>query len=102
VLTASGDVLDYNWSKPEHSRWRDKTPAWNLTLDLVTTKNQNRGSLNLYQLRRDTTILVDINLLTSDFPVVLADALDRILSTANVGTLPDAKTGTDLAPAEAG
>ena len=38
VLTASGDVLDYKWSKPEHPRWRDKTPAWNLTLDLVTTK----------------------------------------------------------------
>jgi len=101
VLTTSGEVLDYNWSKPEHPRWRDDTPAWNLTLDLTTTKNQHRGSLNLYRLHRDTGILVDINLLISEFPVVLADALERILFTAYAG-MPEAESDTDLASAEAG
>ncbi len=96
VLTTSGEVLDYKWNKLEHLRWRNDTPAWNLTLDLVTTKNEHRGSLNLYRLHRDTAILVDINLLTSEFPVVLADALERILFTANVGMLPEAEAGTDL------
>ena len=102
VLTTSGEVLDYNWGKPEHSRWRDKTPAWNLTLDLVTTKNQHRGSLNLYRLHRDAVILVDINLLISDFPVVLADALERIFSTADMQMLPEKEASTGLMPAEAG
>jgi UDP-GlcNAc:undecaprenyl-phosphate/decaprenyl-phosphate GlcNAc-1-phosphate transferase len=102
VLTTSGEVLDYEWGKPEHSRWRDNTPTWNLTLALVTTKNEHRGSLNLYRFRRDAAILVDINLLISEFPVVLADALDRILFTANVGVLPEAEADTGLASAEAG
>jgi UDP-GlcNAc:undecaprenyl-phosphate GlcNAc-1-phosphate transferase len=103
VLTASGDVLDYKWSRPGQPRWRDNTPAWNLALDLVTTKNQQRGSLNLYRLHGGSgAILVDINLLTSEFPVVLADALERILLTANVGMLPEAEADTDLASAETG
>ena len=46
--------------------------------------------------------MVDINLLTSEFRVVLADALERTLITAKVGILPDAEVGTGLAPAEAG
>jgi UDP-GlcNAc:undecaprenyl-phosphate GlcNAc-1-phosphate transferase len=102
VLTTSGEVLDYKWSNAQHLSGRDNTPAWNLTLELVTTKNEHRGSLNLYRLQRDTLILVDINLLTSEFRVVLADALERTLITANVGRLPDAEVGTGLAPAEAG
>jgi UDP-GlcNAc:undecaprenyl-phosphate/decaprenyl-phosphate GlcNAc-1-phosphate transferase len=102
VLTRSGEVLDHKWSKREPPRWRGNTPAWNLTLDLVTTNNQHRGSLSLCRLHRDTAILVDINLLTSEFPIVLADALERILSTAKVGMLPEPETGTDLASAEAG
>jgi UDP-GlcNAc:undecaprenyl-phosphate GlcNAc-1-phosphate transferase len=102
VLTTSAQVLEYKWSKIEHLRWRDDTPAWSLTLDLVTTKNEHRGSLNLYRLHRDTAILVDINLLTSEFPVVLADALDRILCTTKQGVLPEEDAGTDLASAEAG
>ena len=101
ALTTSGEVLVYKWSKPEHPRWHDNTHAWNLTLDLTTTKNQHRGSLNLYRLHRDTGILVDINLLISEFPVVLADALERVLFTANAG-MPEAEADTYLTSAEAG
>ena len=96
VLTISGDVLDYKWSKPEHPRWRDNTPAWNLTLDLVTTRNQHRGTLNLYRHHRDTAILVDINLLISEFPVILADALERILFTDKVGMPPEAEASAEI------
>jgi len=46
--------------------------------------------------------MVDVNLLISDFPGVLADALERIFSTANVETLPEAEAGTDFMSAEAG
>jgi hypothetical protein len=59
--------------------------------------------LNLYRLHRDAAILVDINLLISEFPVVLADALERILfTTANVKILPEVEARTDLKSAEAG
>jgi UDP-GlcNAc:undecaprenyl-phosphate/decaprenyl-phosphate GlcNAc-1-phosphate transferase len=103
VLTTSGEALQHKWSKPEPPRWRDSKPAWNLTLDLVTTTNRHRGSLNLYRLHRDAAILVDINLLISEFPVVLADALERILfTTANVKILPEVEARTDLKSAEAG
>ena len=102
VLTTSGEVLDYKWSNAQHLSWRDNTPAWNLTLDLVTTKNEHRGSLNLYRLRGGAGIVVDVNLLISEFPVVLADALERVLFTTNAGMLPEARSGTDLASAEAG
>jgi hypothetical protein len=102
VLTTSGEVLDYKWSNAQHLSWRDNTPAWNLTLDLVTTKNEHRGSLNLYRLRRGAGIVVDLNLLISEFPVVLADALERVVFTTNAGMLPEAGPGTDLASAEAG
>jgi UDP-GlcNAc:undecaprenyl-phosphate/decaprenyl-phosphate GlcNAc-1-phosphate transferase len=102
VLATSGEVLDYKWSKLERPRWRGRRPAWNLTLDLLTTTNRHRGSLNLYRLHAGAAIQVDINLLISEFPVVLADALERICSTANVEMLAEAETGTDLASAEAG
>jgi len=40
--------------------------------------------------------MVDINLLISDFPEVLADALERIFSTADVKLRPDAESSTDI------
>ena len=47
--------------------------------------------------------MVDINPLISNFSVVLANALDRILFTANAGTFRQAKGGTRLrSSAEAG
>jgi hypothetical protein len=100
VSTISGEALDFKWSKPGSPSLRDRRPAWNLTLDLVTTTNRCRGSLNLYRRHTDAALLVDINLLISDFPLALADALERILSTTNVEILPEA--GADFRSAEAG
>ena len=61
-------------------------PSWKLTLDLVTTSNQHRGMLSVYRLyvftRRD--LQLHINLLTSDFPAALADALDRVISQPSI------------------
>jgi UDP-GlcNAc:undecaprenyl-phosphate GlcNAc-1-phosphate transferase len=102
VSVISGQVLDYKWRKEEHPSWRDNTPAWNLTLDLVTTKNRHRGSLNLYRFGRDPAILVDINLLISGFPVVLADALEQSLFTTDLRIIPEVEMGTRLGSAEAG
>jgi len=100
--STSEEVPGFKWSKPESPRWRDRWPAWNLTLNLVTTTNRYRGSLNLYRPYTDAAMLVDINLLISDFPVVLADALERIFSPANVEMLPEEEAGTGFMSAEAG
>jgi hypothetical protein len=94
VLT-SAEVPGFKWSKPESPWWRDNWPTWNMTLDLVTSTNRYRGSLTLYRPYTDAAILVDINLLIADFPVVLADALERIFSTAHVKRSPEAEASTD-------
>lgn len=56
---------------------------WKLTLDLVTTSNRHRGSLVIYRVYSQRDLQLDVNLLTSEFPYTLANALDRVL------TIPD-------------
>jgi UDP-GlcNAc:undecaprenyl-phosphate GlcNAc-1-phosphate transferase len=59
-------------------------PSWKLTLDLVTTSNQLLGSLAVYRTYSHRVLQMDINLLTSEFPATLADALDRVLNMPEV------------------
>jgi hypothetical protein len=59
-------------------------PLWKLTLDLVTTSNRHRGSLVVYRIYGQRDLQLDVNLLTSEFPPTLANALDRVLTTADV------------------
>ena len=54
-------------------------PTWNLSLDLVTTSNQRRGSLVVYRVYSRRDLQLDVNLLISEFPTALADALNRAL-----------------------
>jgi len=67
---------------------------------LVTTSNRWRGSMKISRLYTDRPLLVDTNLLTSVFPVVLADALDRALA-ANEGVAPEVTADTNFIAAEA-
>ena len=52
--------------------------GWNL----VTTSNRRRGSLSVHRLYHEQPLHLDVNLLISEFPVALADALDRVISHA--------------------
>ena len=54
-------------------------PVWSLSLDLINSSNRRRGALMVYRLYSQGDLQLDINLLTSVFPTVLADALDRVL-----------------------
>ena len=45
----------------------------------MTTGNRRRGSLIVYRIYSQRDLQLDVNLLTSEFPATLADALDRIL-----------------------
>jgi len=56
--------------------------------------------MKIYRFYADRALLVDSNLLTSIFPVVLADALDRALN-AKQGGVPEATASTDFMAEEA-
>jgi UDP-GlcNAc:undecaprenyl-phosphate GlcNAc-1-phosphate transferase len=73
-----------HWSKFPHMVAISSQPSWKLTLDLVTTANRNRGSLVCYRIYSQRDLQLDINLLTSEFPVSLADALDRVLTMPSI------------------
>ncbi len=96
-----GERLHFEWSKPDAPKFRDDWAAWNLGLELVTTSNRWLGSMKIYRFYTDRSLLIDANLLTSIFPVVLADALDRALNSKQ-GVVPEVTTSSDFMAAEAG
>ncbi|HEY6253278.1 MAG TPA: MraY family glycosyltransferase [Candidatus Angelobacter sp.] len=92
--------LYFEWSKPGALKVRDDWPGWSLGLELVTSSNRWLGSMKIYRFYADRALLVDSNLLTAVFPVVLADALDRALNSEQ-GGVPEAAARTDLMAEEA-
>jgi len=90
----------FHFEKPESAKFQNGWAAWHLTLELVTSTDHLRGSMKIYRFYSDRALLVDTNLLTSDFPVVLADALDRVLSSKE-GMVAVQAGGTEFTAAEA-
>jgi UDP-GlcNAc:undecaprenyl-phosphate GlcNAc-1-phosphate transferase len=88
------------WTKPGSHFAQESASAWCLTLDLVTTKNARCGSMTIYRLYTHRELQFDINLLTSGFPVALADALDRI-STRALEIVPVPVEASELLAAQA-
>ncbi len=74
----------FHWSRFPHTTSFPSQPSWKLTLDLVTTSNQRRGSLVVYRNYSRRDLQLDVNLLTSEFPAALADALQRVLARPEV------------------
>ena len=95
-----GENLHFEWNKPAAPKFRGGWAGWNLTLELVTSADRSRGSIKISRLYTDRALLVDTNLLTSVFPVVLADALDRALASKK-GVVPEVSASTDFIAAEA-
>jgi hypothetical protein len=88
------------WKKPGSRFIREKATGWNLDLDLVATNHRRAGSLTLYRTYSARDLQFDVNILTSAFPVALADALDRalrrpaeVVSPGQAGTALVAKAG---------
>jgi hypothetical protein len=92
--------LHLEWKKPGASKFRSEWGAWYLTLELMTNKSRWHGSIKIYRLYRDRALLVDTNLLTSVFPVVLADALERVLASDEV-MISEVAASTEFIAAEA-
>jgi UDP-GlcNAc:undecaprenyl-phosphate/decaprenyl-phosphate GlcNAc-1-phosphate transferase len=86
--SARRNGLSFRWQKPPASRLLDASAAWTVALDLLTSSHRRRGTLVVHRLYSSRDLQVDINLLTSEFPTVLADALDRTLAQLQVIPLP--------------
>jgi UDP-GlcNAc:undecaprenyl-phosphate GlcNAc-1-phosphate transferase len=73
------DELHHQWRRPS-ALLGSYSSSWALELDLLTTANRRRGKMVMQRVYGSRTLQLDINLLTSDFPIALADALDRVLA----------------------
>jgi len=70
-------------------------------LDLVTPNNRRYGSMIMHRLYAEPDLQLDINLLTSLFSSVLAEALDRTLG-RSVTDIPAALDSSEVMAAQAG
>jgi len=74
---------------------------WGITLELLTSSSRRRGSLTIHRLYREHPLRLDVNLLASEFPTALADALDRVITQEAI-LLPAASEREGLFEAQAG
>ena len=99
-LLSTGEAY-FRWKRPGSHFAHEKVTAWSLTLDLMTTANRRAGNMTIYRLYTKRDLQLDVNLLTSAFPIALADALDRAL--AQVVEVPPANIeDTGVMAAQAG
>jgi len=93
--------LSFCWIKPGLPKTLDDSAVWTIALDLVSAANQRCGTLLVHRRYSQRALQLDINLMTSAFPTVLADALDRALApSAQIIALPG--QDTPLVAAQAG
>jgi hypothetical protein len=78
-LLSTGEAY-FRWKRPGSHFAHERVTAWSLTLDLMTTANRRAGYMTIYRLYTQRDLQLDVNLLTSAFPIVLADACDRALA----------------------
>jgi len=75
-FTADND-LQFHWTRHEHKGSRDELGGCHLDLDLIARNGLPRGALVLFLRYSQPYLWLDINLLTVEFPKLLADALNR-------------------------
>ncbi len=82
--------LRFAWHKPAGKNGESGTaaPSWRLTLDLVTASGHQRGWFEVYRWYDTRALLFDVNLLTTTFPMALADAVARALLAASSSAEP--------------
>jgi UDP-GlcNAc:undecaprenyl-phosphate/decaprenyl-phosphate GlcNAc-1-phosphate transferase len=79
AMVNQNGVMSLCWHKQGTDFRPDNSGAWSLTLDLVAGTGRGFGTIRMYRLYANRALQLDINLLTSSFPLALADALDRHL-----------------------
>ncbi len=76
-----GDI-SLHWTKNSGGNSLEGLAMWTLSVDMVSSTSKHRGAMLVHRLRSQRDLQVDINLVTSEFPIALADALDRTLQPA--------------------
>lgn len=89
------------WSRPGKVIVPGAAGMWGLTLELLTSSSRRRGSITIHRLYREQPLQLDVNLLASEFPTALADALDRVITHEAI-VLPSAAAKDGLMEAQAG
>ena len=78
LIQGRNDDNWFRWRKPG-VHFLEGNDAWSLTIQLTSGNNCRLGSLTVYRLYAERHLHLDVNLLTSEFPRVLAGALDRAM-----------------------
>jgi UDP-GlcNAc:undecaprenyl-phosphate GlcNAc-1-phosphate transferase len=68
----------FEWRKP--SGTLEPGPGWRMTLDLKGSRTGQEAAFTVYRGPSAHNLLFDVNLLTNQFQVVLADAFERALT----------------------
>jgi UDP-GlcNAc:undecaprenyl-phosphate/decaprenyl-phosphate GlcNAc-1-phosphate transferase len=101
TIPVSHGEVHFRWNRPGTLLLPGTAGTWGLTLDLLTSANRRRGSMNVHRLYHEHPLQLDVNLLITEFPVALADALDRVIS-RSVGLAPKTDEERGLVEAQAG
>jgi UDP-GlcNAc:undecaprenyl-phosphate/decaprenyl-phosphate GlcNAc-1-phosphate transferase len=80
IEAARRSESSFRWNKPGIPKHLDGSAVWTIALDLLSSANRHCGTLMVHRLYSRRNLQLDVNLLTADFPIVLADALDRTLA----------------------
>lgn len=73
-------TASFRWHKAGFPKTVDGIALWTIGLDLLSSGNRHRGTLQVHRLYSSRDLQLDINLLTSEFPIALGDALERTLA----------------------
>jgi UDP-GlcNAc:undecaprenyl-phosphate GlcNAc-1-phosphate transferase len=79
LLPERSDLLQFRWQRAPEGGNGESLPSWRLQLDLLTGTGRFVGRMNLFRVYTPRALQLDINLLTTDFPTALADAVERTL-----------------------
>ncbi len=82
IVSSAEEPPYFRWTKPGSRFPHNRASAWSLHLELVTADHHRVGSMLLHRLSHERELQVDLGLLTTDFPVALADAVHRIAKSA--------------------
>lgn len=74
-----GNEVIFEWSKDAVSA----TSCWQLKLGLTTTKGKHLGTFSVFRTYGEGSFMLDMNLLTGSFATVLADSVERSMSSLN-------------------
>jgi hypothetical protein len=98
----AGHLL-YSWRKSLSADPLEESPAtWSLQLGLASPDGREWGSLSLYRLYREESLLLDIDLLISAFRNELTASVHRICTTPHASSEQEAKTALRMSAKAAG